>query len=183
MTTKPTTRKIAGKIYVVKRTTHNEKEAKAAASNIRKKYGKGTGIAKKLSEGLYAVYQLRTTVQKTATKKVTTAPKSMKAGAPVANLSSTTDAYNANKQATKLTKLQHIEAEIKSMRGYGMDTTAHERKLKAGMPKGYTSLRAVAAAMMKKVDAARTKAKGLNKYQQDRMIREAKNAALMALKF
>lgn len=59
MTTKPTTRKIAGKTYILKKTTHSETEAKAAASNIRKKYGKGTGVAKKLGDGVYAVYQLR----------------------------------------------------------------------------------------------------------------------------
>lgn len=72
MTTKPTTRKIAGKIYILKRTTHNEKEAKAAASDIRKKYGKGTGVAKKLGEGLYAVYQLQTSTKRAATKTEST---------------------------------------------------------------------------------------------------------------
>lgn len=183
MTTNPTTRKIAGKTYVVKKTTHNETEAKAAAATIRKKHGKGTGISKKLGERLYAVYQLKSTVTRKATKPSPTAPKPKRAGAPVANLVSAKDAQNATAKMGALTRLQHIEAEIKSMRGYGMDTTAHERKLRAGMPKGYTSLRGVAAAMSKKVDAARAKAKGLNKYQRDRMIREAKNAALMALKF
>lgn len=68
MTTKPTTRKIAGKTYIVKKTTHSETAAKAAASNIRKKYGKGTGIAKKLGEGLYAVYQLKSAGVGPATK-------------------------------------------------------------------------------------------------------------------
>lgn len=182
MTTKPTTRKIAGKTYVLKKTTHNEKEAKAVASSIRKKYGKGTGVAKKLGEGVYAVYQLRTTVA--AKKKAApTTPKQKKGGAPVANLVSGRDMADANTKVAKLVRLQQIEAEIKSMRGYGMDTTAHERKLRAGMPKGHTSLRAVAASMTKKVDAARAKAKGLNKYQRDRMIQKAKNDALMALKF
>lgn len=59
MTTKQTTRKISGKTYVLKKTTHDQKEAKTAAAAIRKKHGKGTGIAKKLGEGVYAVYQLR----------------------------------------------------------------------------------------------------------------------------
>ena len=70
MTTKPTTRKIAGKMYILKKTTHSETEAKAAASNIRKKYGKGTGVAKKLGEGLYAVYQLKSAGAPTSTGRV-----------------------------------------------------------------------------------------------------------------
>lgn len=193
MTTKPTTRKIAGKIYVLKRTTHNDTEAKAAASNIRKKYGKGTGTAKKLAEGLYAVYQLRTTVDKTATRTSTppkkigaTVPSTQKTaatGPPMARLLSAEDRYKLNRNAKRLQTLQHIAAEIKTLRGSGMDTTRHEARLKAGMPTGFKTLRGIAAHMDKIVDKARTKTRGMNTYQRKRETTYAKEDALLSLKF
>lgn len=68
MTTKPTTRKIAGKTYILTQTTHDAKEAKAAAARIRKTYGTGSATSKKLGEGLYGVYRLQSVTRRPANK-------------------------------------------------------------------------------------------------------------------
>jgi len=79
-----------------------------------------------------------------------------------------------------LVRLQRIEAEIKTLKGR---TSAREQTLMAGMPKGFKTLKSVAAHMGKMVDAERRKAQGLNQVQYRDAMEAAKVKALLSLKF